>query len=103
MVWRVARKEITHASTLRQFVYILRLPLSAALVIAAMTSLPADSYAGKCVRFWEYDYYYDAAHTQWAGYCTGSCEPGGAWCMGDITEYYFKYGGGYCGPGCGLL
>jgi len=72
------------------------------LVIVAMTSLPADSRAAgtNCPRIWEYDYYYDAAHTQWAGYCTGACYPGGAWCTGVQTEYYVRYGGDYCG-GCG--
>jgi hypothetical protein len=85
-----------------RFMYPLRLPfVSAVLFIAAMTSLPADSSAARCTRFWEYDYYYDAAHTQWAGYCTGACYPGGAWCTGDVTDYYVRYGGDYCGgTGC---
>jgi hypothetical protein len=86
---------------LTRFMYPLRLPFAfAVLFIAVMTSLPADSSAGGCVRFWDYDYYYDAARTQWAGYCAGSCEPGGAWCMGDVTAYYVKYAGGLCGFGC---
>lgn len=82
-----------------RFVSPLRLPiLLAVLVIAAMTSLPADSSAAPyCPRIWEYDYYYDAAHTQWAGYCTGACYPGGGWCTGVQTEYYVRYGGDYCG------
>jgi hypothetical protein len=80
-----------------RFVYYLRLPLMAALVIAAMTSAPADSLAAACPRIWEFDYYYDAAHTQWAGYCTGACYPGGAWCTGVQTEYYVRYGGEPCG------
>lgn len=81
-----------------RFVSPLRLPfLLAVLVIAAMTSLPVDSTAGPaCPRIWEYDYYFDAAHTQWAGYCTGACYPGGAWCMGVQTEYYVRYGGEPC-------
>ena len=85
-----------------RFMSPLRLPFAfAVLFIAVMTSLPADSSAGGCVRFWDYDYYYDAAHTQWAGSCTGSCAPGGASCTGDVTEYYVKYGGGACGgPTC---
>jgi len=84
-----------------RFVSPLRVPfLVAVLVLAAMASLPADS-AAVChpSRFWEYDYYYDAAHTQYAGYCTGACYPGGAWCMGDVTDYYVRYGGDYCGCG----
>lgn len=76
-----------------------RLPfVLALLVIAAMTSVPADSRAaGTCPRIWEYDYYFDAAHTKWAGYCTGACYPGGAWCTGVQTEYYVRYGGEPCG------
>jgi hypothetical protein len=80
-----------------RFVYPLRLPLMAVLVIAAMTSLPADSRAaGTCPRIYEYTYYYDAAHTQYAGYCQGACYPGGAWCMDVITEYYVRSGGELC-------
>jgi hypothetical protein len=80
-----------------KFVYPLRLPFLAVLVIAALTSLPADSHAFRCYTYWDYDYYYDAAHTQWAGSCVGSCEPGGAWCTGEQTGYYIKYYGGSCG------
>jgi len=83
---------------LARFMHPLRLPfVLAILVIAAITSLPADSDAVTCPRIWEYDYYYDAAHTQWAGYCTGACYPGGGWCTGVQTEYYVRYGGDYCG------
>jgi len=84
-----------------RFVSPLRLPfLVAVLVLAAMASLPADS-AAVChpSRWWEYDYYYDAAHTQYAGYCSGACYAGGAFCIGDVTEYYVRYGGDYCGCG----
>jgi len=79
-------------------VHLLRLPfLWAVVVIVAMTSLPAESYAWMpCPRIWEYNYYYDAARTQWAGYCTGACYPGGAWCMGVQTEYYVRSGGELC-------
>jgi hypothetical protein len=83
---------------LARSVHPLRLPfLLAALVIAAMTSLPADSRAASCPRACEYDYYYDAAHTQWAGYCQGACYPGGAWCTGVTTDYYVRYGCELCG------
>jgi hypothetical protein len=77
-----------------RFVHPLRLPfVLAVLFIAAMTSLPADSRAAwTCPTMCEYDYYYDAARTQWAGYCQGACYPGGAWCTGDITDYYRRYG-----------
>ena len=67
--------------------YSLRLPfLLAALVIAAMTSLPVDSRAA-CPRACDYQYYYDAAHTQPSGWCVGACYPGGAHCDGVITDY----------------
>jgi hypothetical protein len=76
-----------------KFVYPLRLPfLLVVLVIVAMTSLPRDSRAAlNCPTICEYDYYYDAARTQWAGYCQGACYPGGAYCYGDITDYYHRY------------
>ena len=84
-----------------KFVYPLRLPFILAVWgIVAMTSQPAESHSHRCTRFWEYDYYYDAAHTQWAGHCAGSCDPGGAWCTGVITDYYVRYGGDYCGTDC---
>ena len=74
-----------------RFVHPLRLPFTlAVLVIAAMTSLPADSRAASMAC--EYYYYYDAAHTQYAGYCQGACYPGGAWCMDVQTEYYVRTG-----------
>jgi len=82
---------------LASFVHPLRLPfLLAVLVIATMTSLPADSHAAG-TRACEYDYYYDAAHTQYAGYCQGACYPGGAWCTGVITDYFVRYGCEPCG------
>lgn len=56
-----------------------------ALVTAAMTSLPQDSSAAK---FCDYQYYYDAAHTQPAGHCFRACYAGGNYCIGDVTEYY---------------
>jgi hypothetical protein len=85
-----------------RFMYPLRLPiLLPVLVLAAMASLPEDSRAA-CARFWEYDYYYDAARTQWAGYCTGACYAGGAYCTGTQTEYYVRYGGDYCDGNCQL-
>lgn len=81
-----------------KFVSPLRLPfLLVALFLVTLTSIPADSLAGNCPRIWEYDYYYDAAHTQYAGYCSGACYPGGAFCIGVQTEYYVRYGGDYCG------
>ena len=81
--------------------HLLKLPLLlVVLAIAAVASVPEASRAATCPRIWEYDYYFDAAHTQWAGYCTGSCTPGGGWCTGVQTDYYVRYGGDYCG-GCG--
>jgi hypothetical protein len=84
-----------------RFVHPLRLPfLLAILVIVAMTSLPVDSRAaGTCPRIWDYTYYYDDDYTQWAGSCSGSCYPGGAYCVGEQTEYYVRYGGELCDCG----
>jgi hypothetical protein len=63
-----------------------KLGIMTVLVIAALTSLPKDSFAAKLCS---YQYYYDAAHTQLAGYCNGTgCVPLENWCMGDITQYY---------------
>ena len=72
-----------------------KLALLTVLVIAAMTYLPADSRAA--VKVCEYQYYYDAAHTQPAGYCFPSCYAGGNYCIGDVTEYYDRVN---CGPPC---
>jgi hypothetical protein len=78
-----------------RFMYPLRLPFAVVvLFIAVMTSLPADSFAGSWAC--EYQYYYDAARTQPAGGCYGSCVPGGAWCYGDITDYYTRSACEYC-------
>jgi len=73
---------------LARFVYLSRLPFAlAVLSIAAITSMPADSAATPCPRACDVQYYYDAARTQPAGFCTGACYPGGASCYGDITDY----------------
>jgi hypothetical protein len=73
-----------------RFVYPLRLAfVLAVLFIAAMTSLPANSRANNTTVF-DYQYYYDAAHTQPSGWCVSGCYPGGAYCEGDITQYYEK-------------
>lgn len=69
-----------------------KLSLLAVLVIVAMASLPTDSVAAKVC---DYEYYYDAAHTQWAGYCW-ACYIGGN-CTGEITAYYALVN---CGPYC---
>jgi len=80
-----------------KFLYPLRLPfLLAALVIAAMTSVPTDSRAAGCFRACDYQYYYDAAHTQPSGWCVGACYPGGAHCDGVITEYSVRVACDYC-------
>jgi hypothetical protein len=64
------------------------------LTIAA-TSLPTDSHAAK---FCAYQYYYDAAHTQLAGYCYPKCAPyTDTTCSGEVTEYYALVD---CTPGC---
>ena len=65
------------------------------LVVAAMTSLPADSFAEKLCS---YEYYYDAAHTQWAGYCYKRCYPIPEYnCIGERTIYYARVN---CSPSC---
>lgn len=66
------------------------------LVIAAMASLPADSHAGG-PKMCDYEYYYDAAHTQFAGYCYAACYAGGNFCIGEITAYYALVN---CRPAC---
>jgi hypothetical protein len=72
-----------------KFMYPLRLPFVLAVSsIAAITSMPADSSATVCPKACDVQYYYDAARTQPAGFCTGACYPGGAYCYGDITDYY---------------
>jgi len=79
-----------------RFVHPLRLPfVLGVLFVAAMTSLPANSRAAVC-RACDYQYYYDAAHTQPSGWCVAACYPGGAHCEGDITEYYERAGCEYC-------
>jgi hypothetical protein len=81
---------------LARFIYPLRLPfVLTILFIAAMTSLPADSRAAS--RACDYQYYYDAAHTQPSGWCVGACYPGGAHCDGEITDYYVRSGCTDCG------
>jgi hypothetical protein len=70
-------------------VYHLRLPFVVALLfIAAMTSMPVDSAAVICPKACEVQYYYDSARTQPAGWCQQACYPGGAYCDGDMTDYY---------------
>lgn len=70
-----------------------KLALLTVLVIVAMASLPAESVAANKVC--DYEYYYDAAHTQWAGYCW-ACYLGGN-CTGEVTAYYALVN---CAPGC---
>ncbi len=48
-------------------------------------------------RVCDYQYYYDAAHTQPSGWCVGACYPGGAHCDGVITEYSVRVACDYCG------
>ena len=62
-----------------------KLVLVTGLVIGAMTYLPAESHAAKMC---DYQYYYDAAHTQYAGYCFAACYAGGNYCIGDVTAYF---------------
>jgi hypothetical protein len=72
-----------------------KLVLLTALVAAAMTSLPTDVEAAK---FCDYEYYYDAAHTQFAGYCYHQCAPSSeTTCFGEVTEYYARVN---CSPYC---
>jgi hypothetical protein len=71
-----------------------KMVLLAVLVVAALASLPTDSFAAKIC---DYEYYYDAAHTQNAGYCFASCYAGGNYCIGDVTAYYSLVN---CAPYC---
>ena len=73
-----------------------KLALLTVLVIAAMTSLPADSHAGG-PKMCDYEYYYDAAHTQVSGQCFAACYAGGNYCIGEITQYYALVN---CRPAC---
>ena len=59
--------------------------LLAVLVLVGLTCLPAESHAAKMC---DYEYYYDAAHTQYAGYCYAACYAGGNFCIGELTAYY---------------
>lgn len=73
-----------------------KLVLLAIVVAAAMTSLPGDSHAGG-PKMCDYEYYYDAAKTQPAGYCFAACYAGGNTCIGDVTSYYVLVN---CRPAC---
>jgi len=73
------------------------------LVIAEITSLPpvipaAGNGPGQACA---YDYYYDAAHTQWSGACYGACYAGGNYCEGVVTEYSVLAWCERCTCGCG--
>jgi hypothetical protein len=88
-----------------RIVYHLRLPfVLGVLFIATMTSLPAPSHAsvGCPARACLYDYYYDAAHTQFAGQCQEACYAGGQYCTGEVTEYSVRTGCDPCPCGSGL-
>ena len=57
--------------------------------ITSLISLPpvipaAGNGQGQACAF---EYYYDAAHTQWSGNCYGACYAGGNYCQGVVTEY----------------
>ena len=74
----------------------LRLPLLlAALAVAAMTSQPANSAPTCPPEVIEYQYFYDAAHTQPAGNCTTLCS-GNTYCNGERTAYYISVVHGPC-------
>jgi len=61
-----------------------KLMLATILAIVAM-ALPSQSSAAK---FCDEEYYYDAAHTQWAGICWKLCQPSDEWhCTGEVTPY----------------
>jgi hypothetical protein len=63
-----------------------KLVLVTSLAIVAMAFLPADSVAG--VKICAVQYYHDAAHTQWAGYCGHHCDPNYyPFCTGEQTQY----------------
>jgi hypothetical protein len=71
-----------------------KLVLVTILAIAAL-SLPSESDAAKIC---DEEYFYDAAHTQWAGYCWKLCHPMVEWnCTGERTAYYARVN---CSPSC---
>jgi hypothetical protein len=79
-----------------RFVCPLRLPFVLAVLFVAVMTSPADSHAAGCFRACDYQYYYDAAHTQPSGWCVAACYPGGAHCEGDITDYSVRVACDYC-------
>lgn len=71
-----------------------KLVFATILAIAAMT-LPSESAAAKIC---DEEYYYDAAHTQWAGYCWKLCAPSPEYnCTGERTPYSALVN---CSPSC---
>jgi hypothetical protein len=71
-----------------------KLVFATILAVAAMT-LPSESHATKIC---DEEYYYDAAHTQWAGYCWKRCFPSPEYnCMGEVTLYSALVN---CSPSC---
>jgi hypothetical protein len=71
-----------------------KLGLLAVLLIAAM-ALPSQ---GSAEKICDEEYYYDAAHTQWAGFCWKLCYPSPEYnCMGERTMYYVPVN---CSPSC---
>lgn len=72
-----------------------KLVLAAVLAVVALTNLPATGRAAG--KICNYQYFYDAAHTQPAGYCFAACYAGGNYCIGDVTEYFARVD---CGPPC---
>jgi len=58
-------------------------------------SLGVDSADAAPEYVERYRYYYDAAHTQPAGFCSVQCS-GALVCFGDVTQYYVYS----MGPSC---
>jgi hypothetical protein len=74
--------------------HVKKLVFATIVAIAAMT-LPTESSATKIC---DEEYYYDAAHTQWAGYCWKLCYPSQEYnCMGERTLYSALVN---CSPSC---
>ena len=59
--------------------------------IAGLTGVPPVIFAAP-TQACEADFYFDAAHTQWAGYCTGACFMPYGWCTGTVTSHMVPLG-----------
>jgi hypothetical protein len=81
--------------TLNRRSTLLGLAFAAAFTLAA-SLLPAPAAdALTCRRMQEIEYYFDAAKTQYAGFCVVFCN-GTRTCEGTVTIYRTQYATDYC-------